>query len=167
MVTHNLTPEHPCFRVCYALMKVRGPKIVTRYLSTDVSLLEPAFAYFCDHDETVGSWQCKYVTLIWLSVFVTVPLPLKSIAPLGFLRELIDRGLSLLNAAGAERDAAALMLSKLMSRSDSTAILSDVMKQLVEMLNAPKSVFELLGSLRLVALLLISADKSTMLSSLD
>jgi hypothetical protein len=95
-----------------------------KYMTHEVSDLEP-MVDFMDSKDIVSStcWEQRYVCLIWLSIICMVPFDLRKIDS-GLIasgqRSLINRLLDIhkqyLGSTGKERDAAAILVARLLSR---------------------------------------------------
>ena len=118
-------------RLLYTLCKVRGHKKVVRLFPHEVSDLEPVFHLLQAQDkDDHETWHVRYCLLLWLSIIVIVPFDLQTIdsskAALGGSGPgLVDRIVSVckmyLRDSGPIRNAAALCLSKLLTRPDMEA----------------------------------------------
>lgn len=118
-------------RLLYTLCKVRGHKKVVRLFPHEVSDLEPVFHLLQAQDkDDHETWHARYCLLLWLSIIVIVPFDLQTIdssrAGLsGSGPSLVDRLISVckmyLRDSGPSRNAAALCLSKLLTRPDMEA----------------------------------------------
>ena len=117
-------------KLLYTVCKVRGYKKVVRLFPHEVADLEPVFhllqAQDTDDHET---WHVRYSLLLWMSIIVIVPFDLQTIdSSVGSSTEgpsLVDRIISVckmyLRDSGPARNAAALCLSKLLTRPDMEA----------------------------------------------
>lgn len=128
------------FTFVYTLCKTRKHKAVTRHFPHEVADLEPALLALASQDRhDHAAWETRYVLLLWLSILVlipfdlgtvdsTVPLALKAATAaadqgqdLGLVARLLATAKGYLQDPGAVRDAAAICLSRLMSRPDMDA----------------------------------------------
>ena len=125
-------------KLLYTVCKVRGYKKVVRLFPHEVADLEPVFhllqAQDTDDHET---WHVRYSLLLWLSIIVIVPFDLQTIDSSFNSKSsngtngssngpsLVDRIISVcktyLRDSGPARNAAALCLSKLLTRPDMEA----------------------------------------------
>ncbi|XP_063219855.1 tubulin-specific chaperone D [Bacillus rossius redtenbacheri] len=64
------------FKYLHTVMKVRGYKRVVRYLSHEVTYLEPIMKILESADVELECWQAYYVLLVWLSILVLTPFPM-------------------------------------------------------------------------------------------
>eukprot|EP00923_Selenidium_pygospionis_P051824 GHVN01089804.1.p1 GENE.GHVN01089804.1~~GHVN01089804.1.p1 ORF type:complete len:225 (+),score=16.97 GHVN01089804.1:39-713(+) len=117
--------------VIYMLCKVRGAKIVSRFLPQDVGYLEPVLGALEAHDANEGhKWEVAYVLLVWMSIIVLVPFELESVdsneassrssggATVSLTERLINRCQSYLRTSTKLKDGGAAVLAKLFSRPD-------------------------------------------------
>jgi len=130
-------------RILYTLVKIRGPKIISRFLPNQPSLLEDVTSLFSLPSTGVGeSWELRYILLLWLSHLLLAPFDLSTIStdpPADVVRDLSilddmglnnDRlpnlskrllvlGITYLSSPGnRESDAAALLLIRISLRRD-------------------------------------------------
>lgn len=133
-----MTLSHAVSRVLYTLCKVRGQKVIVRFLNNEPRYLEPILDHFekglsCES----FAWEEKYVALLWLSHLMLTPFDLASISshqPLesaqkrtdinlpdnlsGVVNRIIPICIDHLKCATRERDAAASLLVRLSLRPD-------------------------------------------------
>ncbi|KAF5865713.1 hypothetical protein ETB97_002687 [Aspergillus alliaceus] len=144
-------------RLLYTFCKVRGVKVISRFLNNEPKYLDPLLRAFiewdtvCRNDFEVVSlgdiprrvvWEERYVMLIWLSHLLLAPFDLASmssddipvpyenlgqIAPLPaevptVARSLLSVSLNYVNASGKEREAATVVLARLVLRRDMQAL---------------------------------------------
>ncbi|GLD96043.1 hypothetical protein PINS_up004721 [Pythium insidiosum] len=122
---------HRLFQVIYQLCKVRGFKTVVKLLPHEVSDFEPTLLMLQSQDRTDHStWETRYVLLLWLSMLCLVPFDLQtidssSIGPSSTHNSIVASILTLckeyLADSGAKQLAAAVCLSRLLSRPDMEA----------------------------------------------
>lgn len=128
-------------RILYTLVKIRGPKIISRFLPNQPSLLEPVTSLFSIQSTGVeASWELRYILLLWLSHLLLAPFDLSTISsdpPAGVVHDLsalegldigrlpylskrlLALGISYLASSGnRESDAAALLLIRISLRRD-------------------------------------------------
>eukprot|EP00112_Aurelia_sp_Birch-Aquarium-sp1_P000058 Seg1001.15 transcript_id=Seg1001.15/GoldUCD/mRNA.D3Y31 product="Tubulin-specific chaperone D" protein_id=Seg1001.15/GoldUCD/D3Y31 len=123
----NVPPEafHQTFKYLYLITKTRGAKYVIRLFTHEVADMEPVINLL-SQQRTVdfNTWQTRYILLLWLSMICMIPFDLVKFdgAAKGENKSVIDRILDIAKRYVAvtdkSRDAAALLLSKFMSRSD-------------------------------------------------
>ena len=74
----NTLAFHMAFKCLYHLSKVRGFKVITRYLPHEVDDVEPVIQMINSQINTeFDNWQTRYILLIWLSVLVLLPFHLE------------------------------------------------------------------------------------------
>ncbi|KAL8910044.1 MAG: hypothetical protein Q9171_004639 [Xanthocarpia ochracea] len=132
-------------KILYTLCKVRGPKVIARFFTSEPATLEPMLDAFdlWNHSAQDGKfpeqliWEEKYVMLLWLSHLALTPFDLESIStpdegkycslPGKFsippkipvvARSLLALGLRYLSSASKEREAAVSLLVRLSLRPD-------------------------------------------------
>ncbi|KAA8893192.1 tubulin folding cofactor D C terminal-domain-containing protein [Sphaerosporella brunnea] len=130
-------------RLLYTIVKIRGPKIISRFLPNQPHLLEPVTSLFALPITGIdGSWELRYVVLLWLSHLLLAPFDLSTISTepaegvthdLSILegtgleklklphlsKRLLALGVSYLSSPGnRESDAAALLLIRISLRRD-------------------------------------------------
>ncbi|KAB8258947.1 tubulin folding cofactor D C terminal-domain-containing protein [Aspergillus pseudonomiae] len=144
-------------RLLYTFCKVRGVKVISRFLNNEPKYLDPLLRAFiewdavCQDDSEMGLsgdiprrlvWEERYVMLIWLSHLLLAPFDLASMSSddipvpyenLGQLRplpaevptvsrSLLSVSLNYVNASGKEREAATVVLARLVLRRDMQAL---------------------------------------------
>ncbi|ERF72344.1 hypothetical protein EPUS_06100 [Endocarpon pusillum Z07020] len=119
------------------LCKVRGVKVITRFLNNEPRYLEPMLeALLLNQPNLV--WQERYIILLWLSHLVLTPFDLQSVSssdenvcfklwadeefkhlrlPI-ISKALLHAGLENLGVAGKERESASLLIVRLALRPD-------------------------------------------------
>ena len=109
------------FEIVYITAKVRGEKHVVRTFPHDVNDLE-YIVEVLHFVPKAGQWWIPYVLFLWLSIVVLAPFDLETMDSRKYEEELVPRITNLckecLNNTGKLRDAAALVLSKLVTRPD-------------------------------------------------
>ncbi|RKP07598.1 hypothetical protein THASP1DRAFT_24285, partial [Thamnocephalis sphaerospora] len=111
-------------RFLYILCTVRGYKTIVKFFSHHVSDLEPAFRFLNAQDRSKASqWTGRYMLLLWLSLLCMVPFDLKIVdsqalgdETSGFVDRMIIAIIPYLGSASKEREAAAYLLAKLVTR---------------------------------------------------
>ncbi|KAI3646120.1 hypothetical protein MP228_009048 [Amoeboaphelidium protococcarum] len=143
-------------KVIYALCKVRGYKIVRRYLPTDASCLVPLVTKLKSigslSDES-SSWQIGYVFMLWMSVMVTIPLDIAKFGSYVMTDIIQVADFSLVHSVTAELNLAAEVKARLLSRQNDTKSFDLLNEQLCRFnditLNAGSdSTYFILGQLR-------------------
>ncbi|THH31463.1 hypothetical protein EUX98_g2716 [Antrodiella citrinella] len=109
----------------YLYVKFRGYKTITRFFPHEIADLDIALGFLLlpDGPATVARyWSLRYVMLLWLSLICMLPFDLEQFdehehrGQTASNIELVAK--SHLNKAGVERDAAAILLSRLYTRKD-------------------------------------------------
>ncbi|KAH8155742.1 uncharacterized protein LAJ45_00752 [Morchella importuna] len=126
-------------KLLYTLCKIRGPKIISRFLPNEPRWLEP-LCIFATTETPDRSWELRYVLLLWLSHLLLTPFDLSTISdpaitppPLpaqldlpalpSLSRRLLALGITHLSSPGnRESDAASLLLDRLCLRKDMRAL---------------------------------------------
>ncbi|KAJ2241904.1 hypothetical protein GGH98_005520, partial [Coemansia sp. RSA 454] len=128
------------FDLLYTLCKVRRYKVILRFFPHGVADVEPVFAtlWRFSVDLEASNWPARYTLLIWLSLLAMIPFDIESIdsgttdlpaiAALGtsdvsLMGRWVELGKLFLCKPGCEMEGAAVMLSRLLSRRDSAAVL--------------------------------------------
>ena len=148
LVAHGSRPPvalpHAC-RVFYTLCKVRGFKTVVKFVPHEVRDLEPLVHLLAKYDESNhDAWQIAYTLMVWLSMVVMVPFDLRiidssldaggsavdgTVGQGSPLVKTIERlALAYLGATGPARDAAAILLARLLTRPGLQPQLSSFVK---------------------------------------
>eukprot|EP00644_Phytophthora_capsici_P007644 jgi/Phyca11/555344/estExt2_Genewise1Plus.C_PHYCAscaffold_720060 len=121
---------HKLFQVVYQLCKVRGYKTVVKLLPHEVSDFEPTLHLLQSQDRTDHSaWETRYVLLLWLSMLCLVPFDLHTIdsssptagnanGTISIVSNIVALCKDYLSDPGATQVAAAVCLSRLLSRPD-------------------------------------------------
>ncbi len=124
---------HRIFQIIYCLCKVRGYKRVIRLMPVEVQDVEPTMHILLSQDQNdYTTWETRYVLLLWLSMLVMVPFDLTTIDSTlgndnyrnedeGLIQGMVSLCKHYLGDPGPTRDAAAVCLSKLLTRPDMEA----------------------------------------------
>ncbi len=105
--------------ILYCFTKVRGYKTIVKFFPHDVDDLEPALNYLVGIAQNQALWQSHYVFLIWLSIIVLVPFDLETIDTNGdLILKVMKLGKGFLEHTGRPREAASIMIAKLLTRPD-------------------------------------------------
>ena len=113
---------HATTQLMAHLFKVRGPKVVVRYLPHEVEDLEKVVTVLQEQDPTDNnSWETRYILLLWLSIIVLIPFNMARFDS-GEKAPLAERLLSLckryLSVRDKCREAAASLVSTFLTRPD-------------------------------------------------
>lgn len=119
------------FKYLYLISKVRGPKHVVRLFSHEVTDVEPVLGMLSQQNpQDHETWEARYVLLLWLSIVCMIPFDMARFDGLkeaftGAVerrRPVVDRILETakvyLSVPDKSRDAAALVISKFVTRPD-------------------------------------------------
>lgn len=140
-------------RLLYTFCKVRGVKVISRFLNNEPKYLDHMLRAFIEWDalamgESYGEtsrqfvWEERYVMLTWLSHLLLAPFDLASLSsddiPVPFdnlcqikplpahapmvAKSLLSVALKYVNVPGKEREAATLLLARLILRRDMQAL---------------------------------------------
>ncbi|UIZ27599.1 hypothetical protein KXD40_005842 [Peronospora effusa] len=117
---------HKLFQIVYHLCKVRGYKTVVKLLPHEVSDFEPTLQLLQSQDRADYSmWETRYVLLLWLSMLCLVPFDLNTIdsstsndSTETIVSNIVTLCKDYLSDPGATQIAAAVCLSRLLSRPD-------------------------------------------------
>ncbi|GKZ87491.1 hypothetical protein CBS63078_1096 [Aspergillus niger] len=178
-------------RLLYTFCKVRGVKVISRFLNNEPKYLDPLLRAFVEWDAVKDEpelglgdiplrlvWEERYVMLIWLSHLLLAPFDLASMSSddipvpydnLGTLKQmpnqtpmvaksLLSLALHYVNVSGKEREAATIVLARLVLRRDMQALglltnLTDWAFSLVQPAGSsdPPSVYTCIGVLSFIA----------------
>ncbi|KAI3012196.1 hypothetical protein CBS147346_573 [Aspergillus niger] len=178
-------------RLLYTFCKVRGVKVISRFLNNEPKYLDPLLRAFVEWDAVKDEpelglgdiplrlvWEERYVMLIWLSHLLLAPFDLASMSSdditvpydnLSTLRQmpnqtpmvaksLLSLALNYVNVSGKEREAATIVLARLVLRRDMQALglltnLTDWAFSLVQPAGSsdPPSVYTCIGVLSFIA----------------
>jgi len=113
---------HATTQLMAHLFKVRGPKVVVRYLPHEVEDLERVVTLLQEQDSSDNkTWETRYILLLWLSIIVLIPFNMARFDS-GEKAPLADRLLSLckryLGVRDKCREAAATLVSTFLTRPD-------------------------------------------------
>ncbi|KAG6592731.1 Tubulin-specific chaperone D [Phytophthora cinnamomi] len=113
---------HKLFQLVYHLCKVRGYKTLVKLLPHEVSDFEPTLQLLQSQDRADhAAWETRYVLLLWLSMLCLVPFDLTTIdssADTSIVANIVTLCKDYLSDPGATQVAAAVCLSRLLSRPD-------------------------------------------------
>ena len=129
LVQALVQPHHPALaaKALYLVCSVRGYKQAVAKMPHRVADVAPCVALLgkahAQPPTNAGAWETLFVSLLWTSIVGLVPFPLDSIATAqgGVLAHLIHTSESHLSDSGPTRDAAAICLSRLLTRPDADA----------------------------------------------
>ncbi|KAK3996145.1 putative tubulin-specific chaperone D [Cladorrhinum sp. PSN332] len=130
-------------KLLYTLCKIRGEKVVVRFLSGEVRVLELVVGVLEREQEKWG-WEERFVALLWVSHLLLVPFDLGTISTTdeedqdeeeeeeeerekdqrrweglpGVAKRVLKLGMRYLSSPGKERDAAKMVLVRIAMRKD-------------------------------------------------
>ncbi|EPY50656.1 tubulin specific chaperone cofactor D [Schizosaccharomyces cryophilus OY26] len=138
--------------VLYNFCRIRGHKIIRVLFPTEVQHLETLYTFL--HNAQDLSWQTTYVNLLWLSQLLNIPFPLSSVEQSKNLQlRILELALSCLDKSGLEREAASLVLARLLSRQDCMHVLPNILQSSIDSWDS-KNIFYRLGFLSSLAVIL-------------
>lgn len=107
-------PEHSdrLLNVLYLFCKTRGAKTLLQFLPSEPTQLVPLLELI---EKPLSQWTTRYALLLWLAACLYTPFRLDVLGDVLFDR-LFDVAARFLVVSGLERDAAALMMSRLVTR---------------------------------------------------
>ncbi|KAH3664239.1 hypothetical protein OGAPHI_004591 [Ogataea philodendri] len=141
--TTNAHVRESIAMVFYAFAKTRGIKVVSNCLTSDLYSLTSVQKQLA----SAASWQESFFLLVWLSILVLVPFPLEKTKK-GLSESIYKLAFEYLSSSGKENDASALLMARLLSRSDCQFLLDDFVSDNFNTLAwESKNVFEQIGLL--------------------
>ncbi|XP_006869675.1 PREDICTED: tubulin-specific chaperone D [Chrysochloris asiatica] len=132
MVQDKTSPPtlvHLAFKYLYVITKVRGYKVFLRLFPHEVADVQPVLDMFAnqnprDHE----TWETRYMLLLWLSVTCLIPFDLSRLdgnltaqpgpARMSIMDRILQLAESYLVVSDKSRDAAAILVSKFITRLD-------------------------------------------------
>ncbi|KAG9297370.1 hypothetical protein G9A89_009454 [Geosiphon pyriformis] len=164
------------FRLLYYIMKIRGFKTIVKFFTHEVSDLEPTFYFLVSiSPEDYDAWEMRYVLLIWLSFISMIPFDLKTVdshagteadvdRKIPLVDQMIDLSKLYLNATGKERDGAAVLLSRLLTRRDiASTYLADYVEWATHVAQQNKNIFTVIGILESLCAIFKLGQRTTLL----
>ncbi|WBW72296.1 tubulin specific chaperone cofactor D, Alp1 [Schizosaccharomyces osmophilus] len=138
--------------VLYNFCRIRGHKIIRVLFPTEVQQLETLYQFLIN--ELDLPWQTIYVNFLWLSQLLNIPFPLSSIEQSKNLQlRIADLSLFFLDRSGREREAASLVLARLLSRQDCMHLLPSILQSSIDSWDS-KNLFYKIGFLSSLAVTL-------------
>lgn len=138
--------DHAICKILYTFCKVRGEKVIVRFLNVEAKYLEPLLSAVEEADarsqqpdnERPWSWEQRYIVVLWLSHLLLAPFDLATISSAefedskvpeiqnlvlgddlpGITKRIIPLGIKYLASPGKERDAAKALLVRMAMRRD-------------------------------------------------
>lgn len=112
--------KHETFKYMYAIINVRGYKVVVRHLPHEVSDFEPVLNLLECQDDNSETWTTRYVLLLWLSIIVMIPFHMSRLDGANTEVSTMERVLNVCKKYAVVpdkcRDAAAYLSSKFLTR---------------------------------------------------
>ncbi|XP_078011895.1 tubulin-specific chaperone D isoform X3 [Phascolarctos cinereus] len=120
---------HLAFKFLYIITKVRGYKIFLGFLPHEVADVQPVIDMFANQNpKDHETWETRYVLLLWLSVTCLIPFDLSRLdgnltseggeARTSTMDRILQIAESYLVVSDKARDAAAVLISKFITRPD-------------------------------------------------
>ncbi|PFH53979.1 hypothetical protein AMATHDRAFT_186665 [Amanita thiersii Skay4041] len=138
----------------YHYIKFRGYKTIVRFFPHEVTDLTAALTYIRGVSDDQFQWQLRYVLLIWLYLVCMIPFDLsqfdESHETGRTISDLEEVGKRHLGKAGLEREGAALLLSRLYMRKDTTARFPAYLNWSSNILKEGRDVFLSMGALQVI-----------------
>ncbi|TCD65493.1 hypothetical protein EIP91_002577 [Steccherinum ochraceum] len=141
----------------YLYVKFRGYKTITRFFPHEIADLEIALGFLLMPNGPASIpryWSLRYIMLLWLSLICMLPFDLEQ------FDEHEHRGRTAANIesvakaqlskAGVERDAAAILLSRLYSRKDTVSKFPAFLLWSKDLIQSSTEVFSVMGCLRVL-----------------
>ncbi|KNE70443.1 hypothetical protein AMAG_14573 [Allomyces macrogynus ATCC 38327] len=157
-----------------AVANVRGPKKIIKFFSHEVSDLEGVLRLLNSvNRKDMMAWSMRYVLLLWLSFVVMIPFPITRLDKGDFEQDVVTRVLdaakSFLNYSGKERDAAAVLVGRLISRVDVAPTQMPLFAAWVdEQLSGEQSdLFKITGIMQALSYVLGHTDRNLILPHID
>ncbi|KAG2190201.1 hypothetical protein INT46_006400 [Mucor plumbeus] len=161
------------FRFLYLLTKTRGFKTIVKFMSHEVTDLEPVYEFLNKiNSENSKLWEARYICFIWLSLICMIPFDLKKIdsdqSHQSLVVNMLDLCKKYLCSTGKERDGASLLIARLLSRQD---LCDDHMLPFIkwskQRLSSDADVFETTGILQSLCITYQLAPRKVLLPTLD
>lgn len=160
--------NHWAADLLYLLSKVRGHKVVSRFLPSEVTHLGVVVQLLVTdtHAGTTMPWQTRYTLLLWASVLVLAPFALESFKN-NIRANLYTLAVACLASPGKDRDAGCVLLARFVTRIDTRGYLDRFVAE--ECLQAweKSTVFKRMGVLRTLALAAPLLAPSTVLDTFN
>ncbi|KAF8510075.1 TBCD protein [Hysterangium stoloniferum] len=143
----------------YTFIKCRGRKTIVNFFPHQVADLSIALDYLIIPDgpaQSTSQWPLRYIVLLWLSLICMIPFDLvkfdKEItstdnAALSTAHKVESIANDYLSRAGLEREAAAILLSKLYTREDTSSLLEGFISRSISWIEANPNYFKTIGTL--------------------
>ena len=163
------------FDMIYNLSKVRGMKKIIKFFPHDVEDLELLVNFVINLQVQSYEWYLHYVMLLWLSMVVIVPFDLETIDSTkdgeeSLLNKIMSFCEGFLNSTGINRQAASLVLAKILTRPDVInqgyldSFIDRMKLKYEENINDSTKIFSLTGVLHVMTDILKTGQREQLLS---
>ncbi|KAH9942878.1 ARM repeat-containing protein [Amylocystis lapponica] len=140
----------------YNYVKFRGHKTITRFFPHEIADLSIALNYIISPEGPIQDfkqWSLRYVVLLWLSLICMIPFDLEQFDERDSVGETAEKietvGKSYLGKAGIEREAAAILLSRLYMRKDMSAKFLPFLQWSISTVRTSSDPFPMIGVLHI------------------
>ncbi|KAF8583340.1 ARM repeat-containing protein [Ramaria rubella] len=146
----------------YLFIKCRGRKIIVNFFPHQVADLSIALDYLEALDgpaQQSTQWSLRYIVLLWLSLICMIPFDLSRFDEdivinatnySSTAQRVQTLAIDYLSRAGLEREAAAILLSKLYSRKDASVLFEEFIKGAITWLDESPNYFKTIGVLQVL-----------------
>ncbi|KAF5382770.1 hypothetical protein D9615_002931 [Tricholomella constricta] len=141
----------------YSYVKCRGYKTIIRFFPHEIADLSIALDFLLAPDgliQDAPQWALRYVVLIWLSLICMIPFDLAQFDEVdnaGYTAAAIESSAkTFLDKAGLEREGAALLLSRLYMRKDTSSRFEPFLEWSQAQLDGHADVFTIIGLLQVL-----------------
>ena len=156
------------FRLLYRLCKTIGYKSIQKFFTHDAEIMFPILVVLNGIPNSITQyWEIRYILVLWLSLAVMIPIDFKRLENSSQFKKLqlecnsndglrtllLTQGKSLLSQAGVEFEAAALLCTRVISRTDSIEHLGEFVAGVIEDVRQSSDVFQTRGSLYCLCML--------------
>ncbi|EJC98100.1 TBCD protein [Fomitiporia mediterranea MF3/22] len=140
----------------YVFVKVRGYKTIVRFFPHEITDLPIAIRYINSDGPASNpdAWVIRYIMMLWTSLVCMLPFDLAQFDgdySVTTAESLQTIGITELDKPGLERDGAALLLSRLYMRKDTSTLLTSFLEAFEAELRESPNLFKTIGSLRVIA----------------
>ncbi|KAI9218453.1 armadillo-type protein [Blastocladiella britannica] len=163
-------PTPYMYEFLVTLANTRGPKAIVKFFSHEVGDLEHLLALLAAV-ERKGQyfWPARYILLLWLSFVTMLPFDIKRLGDSiaferGIVNRILDVAKEFIRFAGKERDAAAMLMGRLVSRMDVAPTQVPLIVAWAEQtLDGTPDVFQTTGVLQSLCCVLLYTDRALLL----
>jgi tubulin-specific chaperone D len=112
---NGIGSNNAVFKTLYRIIKTRGWKATLPHFDNSVHLLEPALDALDSVEK--GSWESRYIMLLWLSLLIMTPFDLTRIeSQPGLFNRILTIAQKYTKSVGIEYQAASILLMRLLTR---------------------------------------------------